>query len=358
MARFLLVDDDGFTLNLLADTLRALGHEASTAGDARQGLQLLIAALPDFVITDVRMPGWDGIELARRIGLLPKPPPVILTSGDPDFEIHEEALRRGVRPAAFLQKPFDRASVARTIRGLTGTPSLAPPGRAASIPPALPLAQDEHPEWLARARGNVAQLPPVRMWFVAWRRQASGAIVLRGRSVTTIGLKRGQIVDVTGMAGLDGADNLTGAIGAAMAAGTHLDRALENVATHIARWLMTPPAGDVSWRADWTAGTQTIPVPGSVPRVLGQAIAQVPDETLAAEWAAHSALKVTSRTPTDVPADRWGLDPQALRAHRVASGQTVQALVYELSAGAVKQRTAALRALDLLRRLNLITLHA
>ncbi|MSP54852.1 MAG: response regulator [Myxococcales bacterium] len=356
MARFLLVDDDGFTLNLLADTLRALGHEPSTAPDARQGLQLLLAALPDFVITEVRLPGWDGIELTRRIALLPKPPPVILTSAVPDFELHEEALRRGVRPAAFLKKPFDRASVARTIRGLTGTTSLAPQTRMLSLPPHLPLAQDEHPDWLARARGSSTRLPPVGVWFVASRRQASGAIVLTGQTVTSIGIKRGQIVDVTGMAGLGRAGDLSGAIGAALAAGTPLERTLEDVATHIARWVMTPPVSDVAWSADWTPGANTIPLPGSVPRALGRAIAQVTDEALGREWASQSSLKVTRRTPTDAPADRWGLDPQALRAHRLASGQTVQALVYELSAGVEPQRTAALRALDLLRRLNLITL--
>ncbi len=365
MARILVVDDDGFSRNLLAEMLRALGQEPTVAADAREGLQMMASKAHDGVITDVRMPGWDGIELARRIGMLPDAPPVVLMSADSDFDIHEEALRRGVRPASFLQKPFDRVGVARILRLMNDGEVTAPTGASRPEVPTVPLAKDDHPDWLTGARGPASQLSPARIWFVAWRRQASGAVIVRGRQATTIGFKRGQIADVAGVPGLLASrlpnvntDNLTIAVGSAMAMGISLDEALGGVALDVARWSLDCRSGDVRWDPAWAAGPGAIPLPGTPPRLLTEVIADVPEETLMKTWQAVANSRVTARNPTDVPSDRWGLDPQALRAQRLASGQAVQALIYELSGGVAARRVQALRALDLLFRLNLVTLAA
>ncbi len=367
MTRILVVDDDGFSRNLLAETLRALGHQVSAAGDAREALQILAKQAHDGVITDVRMPGLDGIELARRIAMTPDAPPVVLMSADADFDIHEEALRRGVKPTSFLQKPFDRASVVRAANILTEGDSTAPPGTQRPVIPTVPLNKDELPEWLAAVRGNVRQVPPARLWFVAWRRQASGALEVRTpRTTTIIGLKRGQIVEVTGMPELMAlklpagtvTDNLTAAIGGGMSMGLTLDQALATVAADVARWSLNVRLGDVRFDPEWTAGPGAIPLPGAPPGLLAAAVAEIPAEQLQRSWQSVAATRVNSRTPTDVAPDRWGLDPQSLRTHRAANGQAVQTLVYELSGGAAEKRMQALRSLDLLLRLNLIHLLA
>lgn len=367
MQTILIVDDDGFSRGLLADTVRALGHRVTVAVDAREALQFATTTPHDGVITDVRMPGWDGIELARRIALLPDAPPVVLMSADPDFDIHEEALRRGVRPASFLQKPFDRISVARAISILTDGDNTAPTGVSRPDLASVPIARDDLPEWLAQVRGRVRELPPARVWYVAWRRQATGAIIVRqGLQATVVGLRRGQIVDVTGMPGLltasqpSGvvADSLTAAIGGAMAMGHPLEQTLAAVASDVARWMTGVRSGEVRFNPDWKPGADGIPLPGSPPQLLVGALAELPSDALQKAWQSVGGARVNPRSPTDVPPERWGIDPYTLRAHRLATGQAVQAMVYELSGGAADKRIQALRALDLLLRLNLIALGA
>lgn len=368
MSKILVVDDDGFSRSLLADTVRALGHQVTAAADAREGLQVLASSPHDGVITDVRMPGWDGIELARRIALLPDAPPVILMSSDPDFDVHEEALRRGVRPTSFLQKPFDRVAVARAVNVLVQGDVTAPTGTNRPELVSVPRGRDDMPEWLQHVRGTVRELPPARVWYVAWRRQANGALIVRQAQhvPTVVGFKRGQVVEIQGLPSLLSnqlpagviAETLASAVGGAMAGGATLEAALAAVASDVARWMLTVRSGDVRFDTSWAAGPGAIPVPGAPPVLLASEIAAMPAEEMQRAWQAVAGARATARHPSDVTADRLGLEPFVMRAHRAATGQAVQALVYELSGGQADKRMQALRALDLLLRLNLLTLGA
>jgi len=67
MAKILLVDDDQNLREVVAYILGEAGHEVVLAGGGEEGLQRFTANRPDLVLTDVRMPGLDGIELLRRI---------------------------------------------------------------------------------------------------------------------------------------------------------------------------------------------------------------------------------------------------------------------------------------------------
>ncbi len=101
MAEVLLVDDDGSVLLTLAIALRRQGHTVTVAGDAFQAMTHLKKSRFDFLISDVRMPGISGLELAARARLLPGPPRVILTSAYPFVEDRHSVSE------AFLQKPID-----------------------------------------------------------------------------------------------------------------------------------------------------------------------------------------------------------------------------------------------------------
>ncbi len=364
MPRILIVDDDPFARHLLADIVRALGHEASAAADAREALVILSTAPHACVIADVRMPGWDGIELARRIALLTKGPPVALTSAESDFDVHEEALRRGVRPAAFLHKPFNRETVGRVLRAMldSGAPAAAAPvepvpaRRDVSI---VPVVRDEHPEWLARVRGTTTQLPPIRMWFVAWRRKETGSIVVSGDVSSRIRLNRGQVVDVAGVRGLvcdaPAIDGLSAAIAPTLAGGIVPELGLTAIAQNLAHALLSPPPGEVCGEPGGLSSGHMLPLPGTVPALLAHALAGVSEAELVARWQPMLASRLTSRLPDDVPPERLALDAAMMRAHRSATGQTAQALLYELSGGNPRQRAQVLRTMDLLLRLNLYT---
>ena len=103
MAEVLLVDDDGSVLltTALAIALRRRGHDVTVACDAHQALAQLRRRSFDFLISDVRMPGLSGLELATRVQQMPHPPRVILTSAYPFIE-HREGVSE-----AFLPKPLD-----------------------------------------------------------------------------------------------------------------------------------------------------------------------------------------------------------------------------------------------------------
>jgi CheY-like chemotaxis protein len=94
-----VIDDEPAILRLVALVLEDLGCEALTARDGESALKLIEKQELDFVISDVKLPGMDGLELARRIKSEEKQKPVLLMSAFGEPRNH---------PAdGFLAKPFD-----------------------------------------------------------------------------------------------------------------------------------------------------------------------------------------------------------------------------------------------------------
>jgi CheY-like chemotaxis protein len=67
MARILVIDDDAGILNTVRRTLESRGHAVETADDGAEGIDSIAVRAPDLVITDIFMPGHDGIEVLREI---------------------------------------------------------------------------------------------------------------------------------------------------------------------------------------------------------------------------------------------------------------------------------------------------
>ncbi len=67
MASILVVDDEEDIRRLLSLALRRVGYQVSTAGDPRQALDILRDSFYELVVTDLRMPGMNGLDLLRRI---------------------------------------------------------------------------------------------------------------------------------------------------------------------------------------------------------------------------------------------------------------------------------------------------
>lgn len=97
----LVVDDEPAILRLVVLVLRDLGYETLAAPDAETAAGILAFRRPDLIITDVRLPGTDGLEFTRRIKSAPplKSTPVLLISA-----YGEPASHPG---DGFLAKPFD-----------------------------------------------------------------------------------------------------------------------------------------------------------------------------------------------------------------------------------------------------------
>ncbi|RME29104.1 MAG: response regulator, partial [Candidatus Zixiibacteriota bacterium] len=65
--RVLVVDDDPYLLDLLVETLDTIGYQCTPAKDGLEALDLLNNGTYDIVVTDIKMPGMDGISLLRKV---------------------------------------------------------------------------------------------------------------------------------------------------------------------------------------------------------------------------------------------------------------------------------------------------
>ena len=71
----LVVDDDPILLDLLIETLEAIGHSPKGAKDGEDALAFLETNKVDLLITDIKMPGINGLELAKKVNkLIPELP--------------------------------------------------------------------------------------------------------------------------------------------------------------------------------------------------------------------------------------------------------------------------------------------
>jgi len=105
MANLLLVDDDPDLLKLLSMRLGAAGHRVTSVESAEAALTQLAVARPDLVVSDVRLPGRDGLMLFDEIRVRHPTLPVILLTAHGTIPDAVDAMARGV--FSYLTKPFD-----------------------------------------------------------------------------------------------------------------------------------------------------------------------------------------------------------------------------------------------------------
>ena len=103
--RVLVAEDDGEMLDLIRRVLTDEGYAVLTAGDGQEALARLDDGEFDIVLTDVRMPGADGVAVLRRAMTRKLHQPVILMTAFGSISSAVEAMREGA--FHYLAKPFD-----------------------------------------------------------------------------------------------------------------------------------------------------------------------------------------------------------------------------------------------------------
>jgi len=103
----LVVDDTAEARALLHERLSACGFRVSQARDAFHALERLTQSAPDLVVTDLRMPGQDGIDLVRRIREFSDVPIIVITAY-PSVPTCESALRGGAQRFLRWRHDLDR----------------------------------------------------------------------------------------------------------------------------------------------------------------------------------------------------------------------------------------------------------
>lgn len=112
--KILVVDDDPGLLRLLSIRLKAYGFDLHTAESAEQALSVVPAFQPEVVVTDMRMPGMDGMALFRQLNNKYPTLPIIILTAHGSIPDAVEATREGV--FSFLTKPFDSQKLLAEIR--------------------------------------------------------------------------------------------------------------------------------------------------------------------------------------------------------------------------------------------------
>jgi PAS domain S-box-containing protein len=110
----LVIDDDATTLWILRELLDMSGLKVLMASEGREGIEIFRNSPTDLVITDIRMPHIDGLEVLRRIREIDENVPVILVTGHGDLDNALGALRRGAYD--FLLKPINGEILLNAVR--------------------------------------------------------------------------------------------------------------------------------------------------------------------------------------------------------------------------------------------------
>lgn len=109
-----VVDDDAAVRDSLDFMLGTAGLSARTYASAGDLLARVEALEPGCIITDVRMPGMNGLELIARLRELGVPHPVIALTGHADVPLAVAAMKAGV--ADFIEKPFEDEALLQAVR--------------------------------------------------------------------------------------------------------------------------------------------------------------------------------------------------------------------------------------------------
>ena len=106
MSKLLLVDDDPNTLASLARAFRLAGHDAVVCDYADRALELARSQRFDLILSDVVMPGKNGIQLLEELRAAGIQTPVVMISGQATVEMAVKATRLGA--VDFLEKPLSK----------------------------------------------------------------------------------------------------------------------------------------------------------------------------------------------------------------------------------------------------------
>jgi DNA-binding NtrC family response regulator len=112
--RVLVVDDEPDMQLLLSKILvKKGGYEVRQAASGDEGLEIVHSWLPDVVLTDVKMPGMDGVEFFGRLKVIDPTITTIIMTGYGTVEMAVQTLKNGVYD--FFQKPFDNDQILHAV---------------------------------------------------------------------------------------------------------------------------------------------------------------------------------------------------------------------------------------------------
>ena len=114
MTKILLIDDEEPVRKVVGLYLRSKGYEVITAPDGKTGIDLFQKERPPLVMTDIKMPGMDGIEVLRRIKQIDPETEVIVITGHGDINLSIQSLQ--LEASDFIIKPVGNEALSVALR--------------------------------------------------------------------------------------------------------------------------------------------------------------------------------------------------------------------------------------------------
>jgi anti-anti-sigma factor len=114
MKRVLVIDDERPTLGMFELFLEAYGYEVLTAENASEGLMIFEKERPPIVLTDIKMPGMDGLEVLKKIKEIDSGTEVIVITGHGDMDLAVKAL--SLHATDFINKPINKGALDDALR--------------------------------------------------------------------------------------------------------------------------------------------------------------------------------------------------------------------------------------------------
>ncbi|MBB4657958.1 response regulator transcription factor [Parvularcula dongshanensis] len=125
MAQIVLVDDDQNILTSVSIALESEGHEVTTYEDGAAALDGIMARTPDLVLSDVKMPRMDGMEMLRRLRQDSAVPLIFLTSKDEEID---EVLGLTLGADDYVKKPFSQRLLLERVKAVLRRAAATPEG--------------------------------------------------------------------------------------------------------------------------------------------------------------------------------------------------------------------------------------
>ena len=116
MKTILIVDDETPTLEMLELFLGALGYSVLTANNQAEGFEIFEREKPPIILTDIKMPGKDGLSFLEQVKSLRPETEVIVITGHGDRDLAQRAF--DLKATEFLHKPLDTDVLEKVLENI------------------------------------------------------------------------------------------------------------------------------------------------------------------------------------------------------------------------------------------------
>lgn len=180
----LVVEDEPTIADAVASRLRSEGFQVEIAVDGPSAVDQCTALAPDLVVLDLNLPGFDGIEVCRRIHTYRRVPVVMLTARDDETDM---LVGLGVGADDYITKPFSpRELVARIKAVLRRAQSAGTTGPSLEIPTSGGAIEIDPSTRRVSQAGQEVHLTPTEFDLLRALTEAGGAVLSRDQLLAMV----------------------------------------------------------------------------------------------------------------------------------------------------------------------------